>query len=223
MRLELRAPGRSHRSGPPARPALLGRPGPLRRLGPMGRPGLPGLLGRPGPVRRPAPPTSLWARLSHVYARRVGPAERALLLSWAAFGVTFGVARSVTHLLRRRDAGSGGSGGIVIAGRHIHHYNFGIALLIAVGAIAVHGQRPLRRHPLVAAAYGTGTALIVDEFALLLDLQDVYWAREGRSSVDVALGAIALGGLYLAAVPFWHGAAREVARTRLLPDAEPGL
>jgi len=42
--------------------------------------------------------------------------------------------------------------------------------------------------PLVATAYGAGLALIVDEFALLLDLQDVYWAKQGRESVDLAIG-----------------------------------
>ncbi len=168
-----------------------------------------------GPLARPARPTTLRRRLRAVYARRVGPAERALMLSWAAFGVTFGIARAVTHLLRHRDAGSGGSGGIVIGGRHLHHYNFGIALLMLVGGIAVHGQEPLRRHPLTAISYGTGCALIVDELALLLDLQDVYWAKEGRSSVDAAFGALASGGLFFAAVPFWRSAAREIARTRL--------
>src|SRR5659263_608764 len=69
-----------------------------------------------------------------------------------------------------------------------------------------------RRHPLTAAAYGTGGALIADELALLIDLEDVYWAKEGRTSVDAAVGAIAVGGAYLAAAPFWHGAAREIAR-----------
>lgn len=40
-------------------------------------------------------------------------------------------------------------GGIVIAGRHVHHFNFGIGLLTAVGGVAVHGQEPTRRHPML--------------------------------------------------------------------------
>lgn len=155
---------------------------------------------------------SLPRRLRHVYAERMGRSERALLESWVAFGLTFGAARAVTHVLRRRDRG-GGSGGIVIRGRHIHHYNFGILTLATVGGVAVHGEQPLRRHPAVATAYGMGTALIVDELALLLDLSDVYWANDGRTSVDAAVGTIAVGGVLLAAAPFWGGAAREVART----------
>jgi hypothetical protein len=44
-------------------------------------------------------------------------------------------------------------------------------------------------------------ALIVDEFALLLDLRDVYWARQGRISIDIGVGGIALTGCYFAALP----------------------
>ena len=78
------------------------------------------------------------------------------------------------------------------------------------------GQADYHRHPVTATAYGSGgVALIVEQFALLLDLQDVYWGADGRTSVDVAVGTIATGGLYLAAAPFWHSAVREVARTFL--------
>lgn len=167
-----------------------------------------------GPISEPAGTASLPSRLRDVYARQVGPAEQALMLSWAAFAATFGVTRAITHWLRRRDARSGGSGGLVLAGRHLHHYNLGILLLVAVGGVAVHGQEQRRRHPVTAIAYGSGGALIVDELALLLDLSDVYWANEGRTSVDVAVGTIAAGGVLLAAVPFWRGAARELLRTR---------
>ena len=166
----------------------------------------------PGPLRTGATAGSLPGRLREVWAEHVGPSERALLTSWAAMGATFGTARAVTHRLRA----GGGPGGIVVRGRHIHHYNFGIALLAAVGGIAVHGQASARRHPLTATAYGMGVALILDEFALLLDLRDVYWGTEGRASVDVAIGTIAAGGVYLAAAPFWHSVARELGRT-LLP------
>lgn len=167
-----------------------------------------------GSRSRRASTRSLPARLRRVYSERTGRSERALLLSWTAFGVTFGTARVTTHALRRRDRVSGGSGGIVIAGRHLHHYNIGILTLMIVGGIAVHGEQARRRHPVMSCSYGVGMALIVDELALLLDLSDVYWANDGRVSVDAAVGLIAVGGTLLAAVPFWSGAAREVARTR---------
>lgn len=172
-----------------------------------------GGAGRSEPRGGPAPTRSLPARLRRVYRERTGRSERALLLSWTAFGVTFGTVRVITHALRRRDTISGGSGGIVIAGRHLHHYNLGILTLAIVGGIAVRGEETRRQHPAFAWAYGTGVALIVDELALLLDLSDVYWANDGRVSVDAAVGTIAVGGVVLAAVPFWSGAAHEVART----------
>ncbi|MGW7003227.1 hypothetical protein ACWGCW_10460 [Streptomyces sp. NPDC054933] len=85
----------------------------------------------------------------------------------------------------------------------------GIAALTGVGLVAVRGDQEAVGHPAVAAAYGAGVALIADEFALLLDLKDVYWAKQGRVSVDVSLGILSLLGAYLTAAPFWH----EIART----------
>ena len=147
-------------------------------------------------------------RIRRVYARRVGPVEQSLMIAWAGFGATFALTRAVTHWIR---AGHGpASGGVSAGGRHLHHYNLGILLLGAVGAIALRGEERHRRHPVTATAYGSGAALIVDELALLIDLQDVYWATDGRRSVDTAIGILAAGGLYLAAAPFWHELTREL-------------
>ncbi|HEY1572038.1 MAG TPA: hypothetical protein VGG05_11890 [Pseudonocardiaceae bacterium] len=154
---------------------------------------------------------TLPTRLHRVYRDRLDRTQRSVLVSWAAFTGTFGVTRAITYSLHR--AGAGTSGGITVRGRHIHHYNFGIALLMAVGAVALRGDDRLRLHPAVATAYGSGIALIVDELALLVDLRDVYWARDGRRSVDVAVSLIGLAGIYFAAQEFWPAAAREVGRT----------
>ncbi len=151
---------------------------------------------------------SLGERVRAVARERIGPTEQSLIIAWTGFGGTFGVTRALTHWIR---AGHGPSGGGMSAGgRHLHHYNIGILLLAAVGAVALRGDERHRRHPVTATAYGSGAALIVDELALLIDLEDVYWARDGRTSVDAAVSMIALGGVYLAAAPFWHGAIREV-------------
>lgn len=150
-------------------------------------------------------------RVRRAYREEVHASERALLVAWSAFGMTFGVTRALTVWLRGGHGPAGG--GIVIRGRHIHHYNLGIALLTLVGAVALGGLERHRRHPLTVTAYGSGVALIIDELALLIDLQDVYWAKDGRWSVDAAIGTIATGGLYLAAAPFWHRAAQQVVTT----------
>ncbi len=95
-------------------------------------------------------------------------------------------------------------------GRHFHHYNIGIALLSAVGAVGLRGSDERRQHPAVAVAYGTANALVVDELALLLDLKDVYWSHDGRESVDVAIGIIALGATISAGMPLWPHARRAL-------------
>jgi hypothetical protein len=169
------------------------------------------------PVARRGGLAGLWQRVRGAYSDHVGPAEQSVLIAWSAFTATFAVTRTVTHWIRGGHGPSGG--GILVAGRHLHHYNIGIALLAAVGAVALRGEERHRRHPMTAMAYGAANALIVDELMLLLDLQDVYWAREGRNSVDVAVATIGLGGVYVAAIPFWHRAARElVAAPRRQPS-----
>src|SRR5271165_1312879 len=89
---------------------------------------------------------------------------------------------------------------IEIGGRHIHHLVFGIIILLLVGygwvaeiGNGVSGSSILLGR-LMSILYGVGAALTLDEFALWLNLRDVYWSREGRSSID----AIILFGALLA-------------------------
>ena len=132
------------------------------------------------------------------YHEELGPGQRSALLSWLAFTTAFAGLRTLTYSIR---AGKGPFRNISVGGEHLHHYMWGIALLSGVGAVAVRGEDRLRRHPAVAISYGTGLALIVDELALLVDLKDVYWARQGRISIDVGVGGIAMAGSYFAALP----------------------
>lgn len=134
------------------------------------------------------------------------PSQRAALVSWTAFTGMFAAVRGITWSIR---AGRGPFRNMSAGGEHLHHYLWGICLLAGVGAVAVHGTDRQRQHPLVALSYGSGLALIVDEFALLLDLKDVYWARQGRISVDLGVGAIALTGSYFAAQPALRALRRE--------------
>ncbi|MBC2866834.1 hypothetical protein [Streptomyces mexicanus] len=147
--------------------------------------------------------------------RHLSSAQRSLLITWISFGVTFGTVRVITHGIR---GGWLPWGNISTGGQHLHHYNIGIATLAGLGLIAVRGDERAVGHPAVAVAYGCGTALICDEFALLLDLQDVYWAKQGRLSVDVSLGVLSTLGAYLTAKPFWHEIGR-ITRHHLVTAA----
>ncbi|WP_124393086.1 hypothetical protein [Rhodococcus wratislaviensis] len=155
-----------------------------------------------------APHRSRWSRLRAEWGRNLDASEQSAVVSWGAFTLTFAVVRALTHWIRGGHGPSGG--GLSLHGRHFHHYNLGLVALAGVGAVAVRGTEKQRRHPTVPISYGVGTALIVDELALLLDLQDVYWAKEGRTSVDAAVVIIGLGGLMAAGFEFWPAARRAL-------------
>jgi hypothetical protein len=143
------------------------------------------------------------------YREELGSQERAALLSWLGFTATFGAVRGITYSIRD---GEGPFRNLSVGGAHLHHYMWGIALLSGVGGFAVHGEDRRRRHPAVALTYGAALALIVDEFALLLDLKDVYWARQGRVSVDLGIGLVAAGGTAFAAAPIMRRLTRNRRR-----------
>ncbi|WP_222720961.1 hypothetical protein [Actinomadura sp. HBU206391] len=81
---------------------------------------------------------------------------------------------------------------------HIHHVVFGVVLML-VGGVTSFATPDGYDAPYVVAAsvFGIGSALVLDEFALILHLRDVYWAEEGRASVDAVFVALALTGLLL--------------------------
>jgi hypothetical protein len=117
-----------------------------------------------------------------------------LMLCFVAFVVTFLLTRLITRLIR---AGHGPFGNIVTSsGTHIHHAVPGIILLI-VGAFIAVGTATADLgfwFGLAAVMIGSGVSLVLDEFALILHLQDVYWSNEGRLSVNlVSLTAAYLG------------------------------
>jgi hypothetical protein len=156
--------------------------------------------------------------VSRAYHEELSAEQRSALLSWLAFTATFGGLRALTYSIR---AGKGPFGNISIGGEHLHHYMWGIAMLSGVGAVAVRGDERQRRHPAVAVSYGSGLALIVDEFALLLDLKDVYWSRQGRISIDVGVGGIALTGSYFAALPVLRRLQRNRQHRAAVGQAPP--
>jgi hypothetical protein len=162
---------------------------------------------------------SLPADARRVFHEELDAGQRAALLSWLAFTTTFGAVRGITYSIK---AGKGPFGNLSVGGEHLHHYMWGIGLISGVGGVAVHGDSKYRRHPVVSLAYGAGLALIVDEFALLLDLRDVYWAKQGRISVDLGIGGSCLAGTYFAALPLVRALRRRVKEPPR-PDGEAGI
>lgn len=118
------------------------------------------------------------------------PRRERLFLSSAGFFLTVGIVRSLTLAIHFQIAGLHD---ISIAGTHVHHLVWGILLLLAIGYLwlaqlgtgDIHGSVWLSRA--TAVLYGVGAALTLDEFALWLHLEDVYWSREGRQSIEVLI------------------------------------
>jgi hypothetical protein len=118
----------------------------------------------------------------HLSPRR----ERAMFAT-LGFVLALAITRGITTALHYR--GAGPNGGIVIHRVHIHHLVFGIVGLLAIGYgwLLLHGldQQPSRRaFRLTALTYGAASALVLDEFALWLNLKDVYWQHQGRESIE---------------------------------------
>ena len=90
-------------------------------------------------------------------------------------------------------------GNITPNGHHIHHVVFGIVAMLGSGVaiIATYEDGTQTSGAWLAAIFGVGAALVLDEFALVFYLKDVYWAEEGRSSVDAVFVALAVTGLLL--------------------------
>ena len=116
--------------------------------------------------------------------------ENALLNLLASFVGTFSLARGITYLLRGRSR-VGPFRTLRIGQRHIHHFVPGILLAFGSGAAAILTDNE-QIEPRLALAFGTGMGLTLDESALLLELDDVYWSREGVLSVQITLAAMAL-------------------------------
>lgn len=117
-----------------------------------------------------------------------------LLCLWLALIVTFATTRVVTARIRK---GSTGLHNWSVGGIHVHHQVFGILIMIVAGGLqfAYATTGPVADG--LGALFGVGAALTLDEFALWLRLDDVYWKAQGRTSVDAVFIAIALTGLLL--------------------------
>jgi hypothetical protein len=142
-----------------------------------------------------------YRRFLAVYRRHMptDPRRERLFLASLAFLLTFAFIRGLTYSIRYN---LGPFHNVTVGGTHVHHLVWGILLLLVVGYLALveFGPRGTASNFVTrigAMAFGVGAALTLDEFALWLNLQDVYWERQGRLSVDAVLifGALLLVGL----------------------------
>lgn len=119
-----------------------------------------------------------------------------------AFVVSFILTRGYTRLARKH-----GWGSTSIAGVHTHHLVYGmVAVLISGGLMFGFTPKEGVFYDLLAIAFGGGAALVLDEFALIFHLEDVYWEREGRKSIDAVILGIIFGALFLLrTTPFGTG------------------
>ncbi|AXK32113.1 hypothetical protein DVA86_05020 [Streptomyces armeniacus] len=124
----------------------------------------------------------------------IEPGKFPLLLALSAFVVTFAVTRLVTRMIR---AGRGPFRNVTPGGVHVHHVVPGILLMTVGGFTALAGGRHGWGSGIAAVLFGVGTGLVLDEFALVLHLHDVYWSKEGSQSVEVVIVTVALTGLLL--------------------------
>jgi hypothetical protein len=88
-------------------------------------------------------------------------------------------------------------------GLHVHHLVWGICTVLLTGFLGFALQPDSPWLEILAALFGIGTGLTLDEFALWLRLQDVYWAKEGRESVDAVIVATIIGGMFVIGISPW--------------------
>lgn len=131
------------------------------------------------------------------------------------FVVTFAVVRGLTYSIH---AGIGPFHDVSAGGAHIHHMVWGILLLLAAGYFRLlHDgfgaqKSSVWKGRLIAAAYGAGAALTLDEFALWLNMRDVYWQLQGWESIGAVLIFAGVLGAAVVAPPLVEAAARIVMR-----------
>lgn len=143
-----------------------------------------------------------------------------LLCCLVAFILTFFVTRTFVRFIRHgvengRPTRWWHPRNVHVGGVHIHHVTFGVVLTLLSGltlvTLSIDGHEP--EFMAAATFFGIGAALVLDEYALILHLSDVYWSEDGRTSVDAVFAAVAVGGLLIMGLhplmfflPIWQDA-----------------
>ena len=167
----------------------------------------------------------------------VAPGRLPMMWCLIAFILTFFITRGITRYIRdtAEKSGTGQAGPhkwwqphniSAAGGLHIHHAVFGVILVLVSGAAMVTMAASGTNHQFTAAGivFGIGAALLLDEFAMILHLQDVYWTEDGRTSVDAVFVAVAVAGLLVMGfnplsffnIGIWRDDTSVLARTSVI-------
>jgi hypothetical protein len=153
--------------------------------------------------------TPTLASISSVYDRAiVDTGRQPEFLFFVAFLITFGFIRTSAHMIKAQV--SWWPGNVTVGGTHIHHLVWGIVTIMITGYVGVTIAPPSPWHEIIAVFFGIGMGLALDEFALWLNLKDVYWSQQGRKSIDAVIIAATITGIILVGFTAWVDVATEV-------------
>lgn len=144
-----------------------------------------------------------WHDITRAYDQHIQvPGKETHFLILIAFVCSFGFIRTSAHMIRAQVSWWPGNVETK-TGTHIHHLVWGILLLMVMGYLGIATAIPSPWFELVAIGFGIGMGLTLDEFALWLNLEDVYWKEKGRESIDAVVVTVMLLVIALLGLQFW--------------------
>ena len=150
------------------------------------------------------PPVKIPSRVS-IPVGRSDLSLRPMMWMFLAILLTFLLTRTVTRLIRSGSGAGVGLGNVRLGGNHVHHQVFGILIIIGTGIVLISQTPRGAGLDAAAAVFGAGVGLTVDEFALWLHLEDVYWTDQGRKSVDAIFCVLVITGALIGGAQFATG------------------
>ncbi len=144
-----------------------------------------------------------WDDITRAYDQHIQvPGKETHFLILIAFALSFAFIRTSTHMIKAQVSWWPGNVETK-SGMHIHHLVWGILLLMVMGYLGIATAIPDPWFELVAIGFGIGMGLTLDEFALWLNLEDVYWEKQGRQSIDAVVVTLVLLFVTLLGLRFW--------------------
>jgi lysyl-tRNA synthetase class 2 len=152
------------------------------------------------------------ASVGSEFQQEIGDTGRlAAFLFFVALLGTFGFIRTSTWMIRKQV--SWWPGNVSVGGTHVHHLVWGICAMMIFGYIGVVHQPDSPWREIVTVLFAIGMGLALDEFALWVELKDVYWEKEGRKSIDAMMVAGCLAGVMTVGFSAWLTLADDIDDT----------